>query len=321
MGIPNSIPSRTTTNVTGTTGAGGVSTRPRRAHRTKQKTIHERVIIADEYFQRAPPYRLLPKLRCEMTNERVKREIPDDVNFTLFMKIEESDVVNETKEVLIRRCLDGYIISGVRAKDVLDLSESHSALVNTKDYPPAWEIYVSTKSKSRNHDAGAQLLARFLTPVKKHARKRAKGCGTNLYSANQGKARAIKTWRDELLICSSFESISVFDMQSCHLLWVLQSSQFRAATGYGMDVWADELYIPVIRVLPDDALADDASQSPTNDATESVGVLVLSLPSLQVVQTLWCSPEVTVCSCVCAPQKSMCKCTLFFLGLVWCMFC
>jgi hypothetical protein len=198
---------------------------------------------------------LRPLERETTTTAELKKQLPPGVG--VFRRLEGVERVEDTKEVIVRRQSDGWLLSGQAARTALDLASGAASDVSPEEFSPhGWDVFVSAKSAARAHARGTVLLLRW--PEHRAAGGRAKKAKVAaseaaaadepdaIYSALQGKAVSICTWGESLVFTVSLleNSVSAFDMASGALVRVLTSNRYRVTSAYGVAVCGDQLCIP-----------------------------------------------------------------------------
>lgn len=225
---------------------GRRSGRARRATQ-KEPTLAERVAAAEGQFAPGPGYWLKtltlhsPKLTA--SNEPYLKSLPKKIPVVIFRKLTECEDIEDTKEVLIRRGIDGYLVQGGAARAAVGLPSAGPGNVEIDSLPTDWEVFVSAKSKSRVHTTGTVLMFRYPpqpVPAREgHSAKRRKvpqikpsitGDGNpEVFFGGQGPVRSIATWKDRYVFCcggsGDFHTVAVFDLRSGHFIQTLRRSR------------------------------------------------------------------------------------------------
>lgn len=200
-----------------------------------------------------------------LTTAKLKQQLPSKIAVTIFRRLTETERIEGTKEVMVRRPLDEYLLLGAHAKALFGLGPTEAGDVDVDvgekppqknregrdEVPSEWEVYVSAKSASRIHPPGTTLLLRYPLPPPRAppaagaAGSRAKrqrragkmlapsqsGEGSpDVFFGGQGLAHSMVTWRDKYLFATghhiNFNAVVVFDLQTGAFIQALQSAAY-----------------------------------------------------------------------------------------------
>lgn len=197
-----------------------------------------RIATADPLFGPGTGYWVNRPLQHPCTNDRARIGLPKGV--TIFRRLDESERIEDTKELLIRRPVDGLILTGTQAKTAVGLEGGATGDVDIDEVPSHWEVFATAKSNSRTHPVGTVLLVRMPMPKPLRgpggpAAKRARtpkvvpsetGAGSpEIFGGCPSNARAMVTWTDRFLFATcGTNSVCVFNLETGELIRVLQSS-------------------------------------------------------------------------------------------------
>eukprot|EP00039_Didymoeca_costata_P016786 m.305552 g.305552 ORF g.305552 m.305552 type:complete len:495 (-) comp16449_c0_seq60:723-2207(-) len=260
---------------------------PRRSGRARrpvlpvETTAAERMATAEPLFEQQP-FRTVGPFSYAVSNQRLRGDIMPGQGITLYVEHNESEPIDDSKEVFIVRKRDQFTLSGKPARAAVDMIGPGGALVDPDEYN-GWIIYKSTKSPNRSHEPGKTFLLKY--PALNEKKKRKNDDGFKAYYAQQGQARVIQTWNRELLITDSFDSTVLFDIKKQQVLQVVQKTlhdyHINHGNAKGTQVIGDSLYIPITKDFEDE---DNRRE----------GLLKVSLPDLHKEAVLLCTKELPV---------------------------